>query len=159
MKKVLSLCLAFVVIVSSFASVSIEAPPKKATEIMVPLGKTGSLISLADLSIIKVKEFEALTGRDMNIFQKASFKLAQRKLRQGINNDGTLNNKKIAKLAAKADGTDGFNIGGFALGFLLGLIGVLIAYVISDDKKAARTKWAWIGFGAAVLLYLLILLA
>jgi hypothetical protein len=159
MKKIFAFLLAFTVLATSFASIATEAPPKKATEVFIPLGKTGQQISLADLSTIRVKEFESLTGHDMNIFQKASFKLAQRKLRQGINNDGTLNGKQLNKLAAKADGTDGFNIGGFALGFFLGLIGVLIAYVISDDKKRARTKWAWIGLLSAVVLYLLLLLA
>ena len=158
MKKVSLFFFAFIVMVSSFASITVEAPPRKANEIFIPVGKTGERISLADLSTIQVKAFETLSGKDMNVFQKASFKVAQHKLRQSINSDGTVNSKKIMKLAAKADGTDGFNIGGFALGFFLGLIGVLIAYIISDDKKKNRTKWAWIGFGAALVLYLLLLL-
>jgi len=40
-------------------------------------------------------------------------------------------------LKRAGDGSLAFYIGGFALGFLLGLIGVLIAYLINDDKKAA----------------------
>ena len=51
-----------------------------------------------------------------------------------------------------ADGRSGFNPGGFALGFFAGLIGVLIAYLIKDDHKKNRTKWAWLGLGIAVVL-------
>ena len=45
----------------------------------------------------------------------------------------------------RGDG-EGFQAGGFFLGFLLGLIGVLITYLINDDQKRNRVKWAWIGF-------------
>lgn len=160
MKKSLLMFVTVVVMTSSFASFNLVEPPKKAAEVFVPVGKAGAQISLLDLSQIKVKEFETLSGTKMKFVDKVGFKLAQRELRSSINNDGTLNGKKLNKLAGKmAEGDGGFNIGGFALGFLLGLIGVLIAYVISDDNKAVRTKWAWIGFGAAVILYLLIFLA
>jgi hypothetical protein len=38
----------------------------------------------------------------MSLFEKASFKLGQRQLRNSINSDGSFNNKKLAKLAKKA---------------------------------------------------------
>ena len=62
---------------------------------------------------------------------------------------------QLDKLAARAaSGT--FNLGGFALGFLLGLIGVLIAYLINDDKKSDRVKWAWIGLAAWIVILILV---
>jgi hypothetical protein len=160
MKKFLLLFVAFVVVSGSFASFNLVEPQKKATEIFVPIGKSGLQISLMDLSPVKVKEFESLSGKKMKFTDKIGFKIAQRELRNSINNDGTFNSKKLNKLANKmADGNGGFNIGGFALGFLLSLIGVLIAYVISDDEKAARTKWAWIGFAVSLAIGLLVALA
>jgi hypothetical protein len=42
------------------------------------------------------------------------------------------------------------------LGFLLGLIGVLIAYLIKDDKKRNRVKWAWLGLLAWVVIWLIV---
>ena len=158
MKKFLALCVAFVLIATTFASVTVEKPTRKASEVFLPVGKAGEVISLQDLSTISVKDYETISGRDMSIFEKASFKLGQRQLRNSINSDGSFNNKKLAKLAKKVDGSDGFHVGGFALGFLVGLIGVLIAYLINDDKKRNRTKWAWIGFGAAILLYVLLVI-
>lgn len=54
---------------------------KKASEIMTPLGKSGQMISVMDLSIMKVKEFETLAGKKLSLFDKLSFKLGQRELR------------------------------------------------------------------------------
>ena len=49
------------------------------------------------------------------------------------------------------------HLGGFALGFFIGLIGVLIAYIIEDDYKRNRVKWAWIGWGVFVVFYVALL--
>lgn len=159
MKKVFTLLTAICVLANTFASVPVTTPPKKASEIFIPIGKTGHQISLLDLSQINVKDFEKVSGKKMKLVEKASFKLAQRELRNSINDDGTLNNKKLEKAVKKIDSASGgFHLGGFALGFLLGLIGVLIAYLINDEKKSNRTKWAWIGLGVAVVLYILLLI-
>lgn len=132
-------------------------PPLKASEIYFPLGKSGELISLQELSIIKTKEFETLTGKKMKFFDKVGFKLSQNKLRNSINLDGTFSRKKVEKYFRKmADGTTGFHSGGFFLGLLVGLIGVIIAYIIKDEKKKNRVKWAWIGWGVWVVIALIL---
>ncbi|MGV3656395.1 MAG: hypothetical protein ACO1NX_00515 [Chitinophagaceae bacterium] len=159
MKKVFALLMAFAVMAQTFAAVSVTVPPKKASEVFIPIGNSGQKISLEALAQIKVKDFEKLTGRDMKFTQKVTFKLAQKELRKNISADGTISSKKLNKFFNKVDGTEGFHLGGFALGFLLGLIGVLIAYLLNDDKKSNRVKWAWIGLGVVVVLYLLAILA
>jgi hypothetical protein len=130
----------------------------KASEIMLPMGKNGELLSLQDLSTMKIKDLENFTGAKMKLVDKLGFKLAQKQLRNSINEDGTINNKKITKYAKRAADGSGFHLGGFALGFLLGLIGVLIAYLIKDDLKSQRVKWAWIGLGAWLVIFLVLLL-
>jgi hypothetical protein len=133
-----------------------ESPNKNANEIMLPIGNTGKMISLKALSEISVQDFERISGKKLKFFDKIGFKLGQKKLRNKIGADGTIKSKVIKKYAEKmgSDGESGFHVGGFALGFLLGLIGVLIAYIINDEKKRNRIKWAWIGFGVAVVLIL-----
>jgi hypothetical protein len=157
MKKLLSLFLIFSIAVTSFAISSFSFRTKKASEVYITVGSSGQQISLFDLSTIRVKDFENLTGRKLNFFDRIGFKIAQRKLRKSINTDGTINNRKLDKLFEQGDYSQGFHLGGFALGFLLGIIGIIIAYLINDDKKRNRVKWAWIGFAAWILIFLLVI--
>jgi hypothetical protein len=165
MKKISTFLFAFLFAFVSFASSDLIAPSTKpakpklnAADVMLPLGTSGDQISLLDLSRMSVKDVERYTGTKMKLADKVGFKIAQKQLRNSINPDGTINDKKLEKAAAKraADGS-GFHLGGFALGFLLGLIGILIAYLIKDDLKSQRVKWAWLGL-AAWLVILIILL-
>ncbi|MGK2862886.1 MAG: hypothetical protein ACSLE0_13205 [Chitinophagaceae bacterium] len=156
MKKVILLFTVLCFIGSSFAAFNLEAPAPKANEVYIVVGKNGEKISLLDLSRVKIKDLQELTGKKMKFSDRIGFTLAQKKLRESINHDGTFKQKKIQKFFNKAgDGSSGFHIGGFALGFLLGLIGVLIAYLINDDKKSNRVKWAWIGLGIVVVIVIL----
>jgi len=161
MKKAFILFLLIAVVSATYSStnsipVSSTNPSVKATEVYVPIGKTGQFISLMELSQINVKDYEALTGKKMKFFDKVNFKIGQRELKKSINHDGTFSKKRIEKYFNKAaEGGGGFHIGGFALGFLLGLIGVLIAYLINDDKKKERVKWSWIGCLVLVVILLL----
>lgn len=162
MKKTILLLLAVSLLSISFGA-STPVPGKgknlKASEILIPIGNTGQLISMWDLSRISVKDVQKLTGRKMSVADKIGFRIAQHKLRSNINPDGTVNSKQMQKRMKKmADVTDGFHIGGFALGFFLTIIGVLIAYLINDDKKAVRVKWAWIGFAVSLVLWLLLVI-
>lgn len=159
MKKFVSLFIASLVLASSFAFVPVKekTPKLYASQVMIPIGKEGKKISLLELSTISKENLEKLTGRKMTGGERFAFKISQKKLKKGINAEGVVTNKKLKK--AFFEGETGFNIGGFALGFLLGLIGVLIAYILNDEKKQNRRKWAWIGFGVALVLYLIIVLA
>jgi hypothetical protein len=158
MKKILFLSAAMFLLASSFASTDVVVKPSvvKASEIFIPIGNTGQKISLLDLSRMSIKDVQQFTGKKMKLADRMMFKAAQRQLKKNINPDGTLDKNRIAKNLKKAsDGTTGFHIGGFALGFLLGLIGVLIAYLINDDKKSNRVKWAWIGLAIWVVIVII----
>lgn len=163
MKKFYGVLFALSLFAISFASPNVLAPKKPskidANAIMIPIGEKGQAVSLMDLSRMKAKELEAITGEKMKLVDKIGFLAAQKQLRNSINTDGTISNKKLEKVAAKAkaDGDTGFHLGGFALGFLLGLIGVLIAYLIKDDKRKNRIKWAWLGVLAWLVIWLIVL--
>ena len=150
---------------STFASLPVNAPtvsPKlKAAEIMIPVGKTGKQISLLELSTISAKDLQTLTGKKMNFFDRLAFKASQKKLKKSIDADGTITNKRINKFFSHRFGpTEGFHPLGFVLGFFLGLVGVLIAYVLNDDEdKHNRVKWAWIGCAIILVLYLILVIA
>jgi hypothetical protein len=158
MKKLILFTTGLAAVLCLSAAFTPSATPKKslnAKEVMIPIGGTDKTISLMELSEISAAELEALTGRKMSWGERISFKKAQKKLKKSYDENGTITNKKILKHANPDDLTAGFHLGGFALGFLLSLIGVLIAYLIKDDKKGNRVKWAWIGFGVALAIWLI----
>jgi hypothetical protein len=159
-KTILFLLLVATFSVAYSTSHSNETRPLKASEVFLPIGKSGQMISIEDLSLIKAKDFEELSGKKMRLIDKVGFSMTQKQLRKTINRDGTFNQKKAEKFLSRyADGSSGFHAGGFFLGFLLGLIGVLIAYLIKDDKKKSRVKWAWLGLLISIPISILILVA
>ena len=160
MKKLFFAVAAFLILSNSFGtSVSLSPRKLKADEVFIPIGTSGKTVSLMELSTMRMSELQTLTGKKFNFGQKVSFKVAQKKLRGTIAPDGTIDSKKFQKMFSKKAGDSGFHAGGFFLGLLLGLIGVLIAYLINDDLKQNRVKWAWIGCAIAVLLNLIIIVA
>ena len=60
----------------------------------------------------------------------------------------------VKEMLTNAPVASDFNFGGFILGFLLGLIGVGLAYIFSDDESFRRSAW----YGLGTWLILLILL-
>jgi hypothetical protein len=104
---------------------------------------------------MSIKDVQTVTGKKMKFSERLMFKVAQVQLKKSINDDGTINSGKITKLVSSkgSDVTSGFHLGGFALGLLLSFIGVIIAYLIKDDLKPARVKWAWIGAAISLLIW------
>jgi hypothetical protein len=159
MKKITLFLLAICIQLELFAALTTLPISTPASSVLLPIGISGQKISLKELSEISIKNFESLSRKKMNSLDRLGFKLAQRNLKKSILEDGTLNNKKLEKLALKIQqGNSGFHAGGFFLGFLLGAIGLVIAYVIDDDKKKRRIKSAWVGFGIGLVLYLVVVL-
>jgi hypothetical protein len=160
MKRLLLFSAAFFILIGTSATVSVINPSLKASAIFVPVGKAGINISLLDLSQIKVKDYEKLTDAKMNFFSRLGFKNFQRHLRNSIKKDGSIDRSKAEKFFTKTkDGQTGFHLGGFALGLFLGWfwgLGIFIAYLIKDEKRKNRIQWAWIGFLAAIALFLII---
>ena len=163
MKKVFALLAGLAIMAQSFAFVitnptPAKPDPLKASDIRIPVAN-GKFITLQDLADMNAAEYAKLTGKKMKFFDRVGFKIAQKKLRSSINHDGTLNSKKLEKNFRKMADGGGFHLGGFALGFLLGLIGVLVAYLLNDDLKSSRVKWAWLGLLAGFVFWLLIFVA
>jgi hypothetical protein len=65
------------------------------TGLMIPL-KNGNVITLQDLATMKAADYAKLTGNKMTFFDRVGFKIAQKKLRNNINADGTLSKKWIS---------------------------------------------------------------
>ncbi|HEY1871065.1 MAG TPA: hypothetical protein VGG71_08405, partial [Chitinophagaceae bacterium] len=74
---------------TTFTPVSATRPPVKADGVYLPVGNTGRLISVMDLSRISVKDYETLSGKEMKFSDKLMFRIGQRELKKSINRDGT----------------------------------------------------------------------
>ena len=124
--------------------------------------KLGKVAVVDILSQLDAKSFVALTpakvaemtGQKMTLNQKINLKLAQRQVKKDLKKGRNVNMMEMAKRA----GDGSFNWGAAALGFFLGLIGVLIVYLaFKNDKEAAR-KAGWIGFAVGLALALIFIL-
>jgi hypothetical protein len=155
MKKISLFVATLLLAVSLHASSVFVSENPTANKVMVPLFNSGKTIPLSDFMKLTPSEYKTMTGTKLSFKEKISLKLFQRHFKNAINNDGSVN---LEKFHQDEDDMSSFHFGWFALGFFLGLIGLIIALVISDDKRQGRIKWTAIGLGAAIVLSLLFLL-
>jgi hypothetical protein len=125
-------------------------PPKSDNTVVAPVAPLSGM-SVQDFLALTPKKYKELTGEKLSFTQKISLKLAQKKIRKAIKNNESVDSATMANALDTSD----FNIGGFVLGLLLSLIGVLIAYLIGDTTVI---KWAWIGFAVFLVIFLLAVL-
>ncbi|MBK8086972.1 MAG: hypothetical protein IPK31_02805 [Chitinophagaceae bacterium] len=103
------------------------------------------------LTPAKVQE---MTGTKMTFGQKVSLKMAQMQVKKQLKKGQDVN---MAEMGKKAEG--GINFLWLLLGFLLGLIGVLIAYLTREGKDDNRVKSAWIGAAIWLVLWIILVVA
>ncbi|MEO5782711.1 MAG: hypothetical protein ABIQ07_05535 [Ginsengibacter sp.] len=97
---------------------------------------------------LSVQDFNNLTVKKLNFFQRMSFKITKMKMKHDLKKNPGL---KITDYV-DGDGTFKVDILWLILGVILGPIGVLIAYLTKQDSYKITS--AWIGFGVLVLLSL-----
>ena len=90
----------------------------------------------------------------MSFKERMGLRIAQKNIRSEIKSKSIEENAIINYKMAIVNGESTFKIGGFILGFLLGLIGVGLAYIFSNDKDFIRSTWK--GLGAWVILILVL---
>ncbi len=148
MKKFLSIPL-FVILVVLLTS---AIPPVKSTKSVIE-PSTEATITFKELLDLSPKQYTELTGEKLNFKDKIAFSFMKKKLR----NDESLNlDEKVNIKQAAADASGGFNIVGFLVGLLFGIIGVALVHIFSRDKTARRSSW--MGFGV-LLIALLVLVS
>lgn len=108
-------------------------------------------MNVKDFLALSPKKYKELTGEKLSLTQKISLKIAQKKIKKAVKNNEAVDSVTMQNALDTSD----FNIGGFVLGLLLSVIGVLIAYLIGDTTVI---KWAWIGFGVFMVIFLLTLI-
>ncbi len=155
MRKLIIVLLAVMISISSNAA-GIISVPVDATD-NAKAGKSSTVEMLAQMdaktfAALTPAKFSEITGQKMTLAKKIALKIVQRDIKKELKKGHDINMMEVAKRAAGGS----FNWGAAALGFFLGLIGVLIVYLaFKNDKEIAR-KSAWIGFGIWVAVAILI---
>jgi len=157
MKRVLTLFLALSFMATSFAAgtativVPKKSPAPNANEILIPIGKSGEKVSLMDLSHMKTKDFESLSGKKLSLANKVAFKLIQKKLKNSMNANGEINTKIFEKAThqlKKADDKSYLRLWLILLGaaIVLSILGVFIPFI-----------WiiAWLAYLGAAIFFVL----
>ncbi|MEO8584266.1 MAG: hypothetical protein ABI415_10735 [Flavitalea sp.] len=108
-------------------------------------------MNIQDFVTLTPRKYKEITGEKMTIPQKISLKIAQHRLKRELK----ANPQSELRMMSGGVDTSDFNIGGFILGLLLSVVGVLIAYIMDDSNVI---KWAWVGFGISLLIILLVLI-
>jgi hypothetical protein len=112
------------------------------------------ILTVEAFSKLPNSEFSNLMGRKLSLKEKLALRYMQKSIKSEIKKgiidaDSKLNLDKMMK-----DEMPKFNIGGFVLGLLLGLIGVGLAHIFSNDKGFRRNSWY--GFGAWLIILVVI---
>jgi len=130
-------------------------PGKSAVHAPSLAAKESLLVSSGSISAgvfveLSSKDFSKVVGRKLNFKERIALGLVQKKFKAEIK-AGHLTADTVINLNQLADEKmPQFNIGGFLLGFFLGLIGVALAYIFSNDKGFRRNSWY--GLGAWLIL-------
>lgn len=134
MKKLYSIFILTVLFSLFNSSYAIISTPNAALGLNTTKTEAGRP-SKVDIKTLTIAEMEAKLGHKLTWKQKLAMKLTKK----GSGGDGS------------------FGIG-FVLGFFVGLIGVLIAYLAFEDEKDT-IRGAWWGFGVSAIIGIIIVVA
>jgi hypothetical protein len=118
---------------------------------------TPTTLTVEQVLSMDMRSFSETIGHRLTIKERLSFQVARRGLREAIRDNQLRGDAPVDLRQLMAEGEKGFQFGGFVLGLLLGLIGVLIAYVMKRDKGFIRS--AWIGWGVWVAIVIAVVAA
>ena len=136
MRKPAILIIALAMIVNTTNAAFTESTTEKETNNTTTFTAAQQKAAAEFFVTLSRKEYEELSGRHLGLGERLAFKMAQKNVKR--------------QLKRAEEETEGFNLGGFALGLFGSIIGVLIAYLVSQDLNFRR--WAWWGFRVSLLI-------
>jgi hypothetical protein len=117
---------------------------------------------------LSVSEFSKLTGKNLNWFQRLSFRITKLRLKHDLKKNPDL---KITDYDNHAEKDRSFNFLWFILGLAIPIIGlatgsfllfafvaiapIVLAYAAKQDRRS-KIKSVWMGFGLGILFILIL---
>jgi hypothetical protein len=156
MKKNLFFLFLFTVLLKT-AGFSAILPPANPTPNAVNKAQLDKIKQFSNMSFM---EYENLLGHKASKVEKYAFAQMQKKTSKMFDSEGNLLQKYHKRFTKMYDEPGGSFVGGFALGFFLGAIGLVLAYAVNNDgDKKNRVKGAWWGFIVSAILTVIIIAA
>ena len=133
-------------------------PVKLSEELIVYPGKSGVEASAKGMTVgmfvnLSKRELSGWLGKKLSFKEKIAIGLIQNRVKSEVRKgkfsfDSNLNFSQLMN-----DELPRFNIGGFLLGLVLGIIGVILAHIFSNDRVFRRNSWY--GFGVWLIILVL----
>jgi len=143
MKKTILTALILALAFNSYSLSNHSNNDPQANQTMVQLTGTGIKICLTDYIKLSPGEYKKLTGKRLKWKEAISLKITQKRIKKTIRKDGTVDMNAYQTTSKKPFK---FHWGGFFLGLLLPIVGMVVAALIKkDDKKSDRVTSAAIG--------------
>ncbi len=133
----------------------ISAVPVKVTN-QLPIKSNNSKfdnLTIGEIMNLKSSDLKNSNFSNNSIKEKIVLHFIKKNISKELKK-GSLNlNSRLDFNEVFADELYQFNFGGFLLGLFLGLIGVALAHIFSDDLSVRKSSWK--GFGVLLILVLL----
>ena len=152
MLKYFLFALPFLYGIQSYAANIIVAKEPKADQVFITLPGTSINMSLKDYVQLKPLDFSKMTGHKLKLKETIVFKISQKRIKKTIRKDGTVDMIAFNKQAKEPFK---WHWGGFFLGLLLPVVGLIITAFIKDDQKKNRVTSAAIGTLIACIVFII----
>jgi hypothetical protein len=135
---------------SAHATNIVDPKPNHADQVLILLGN-GKFLTLTEYINLSPKEYKRITGQKLSFTKKIKMKAHQIVLKKSIKKDGTIKKGLFSSWS--------WHWGGFALGFFLSGLGVIIALFFNDEYKWDRFGTALFTAGVVASILLIIVAA
>ena len=153
MSKYFILILFLVGNVYSYSAVTIRFKDPKADQVFITLTGTGISMNLTAYIQLKPLDIKRLTGHRLTLKETIVFKITQKRIKKTIKKDGSVD---IIAFNKQAKEPFKFNWGGFLLGLLLPVLGLIVTAFFKDDQRKNRITSAAIGTLIACVAFVII---
>jgi hypothetical protein len=153
MKKYFFLIFILLATTYSYATKKFSGSDPKTEQLFILLPGTDIHISLADYLKLKPSDFKKLTGEKLKLIDVIYLKINQKRLKKAIRKDGSIDALALERIAKEPFK---WHWGGFFLGLLLPVAGLIITFFIKDEHRKNRILSATIGTSFALSIGLLI---
>ena len=124
------------------SAITIPLKDPQADQIFITLTGMSVVMNMEDYIQLKPSDLKKLTGHQLTLKERIVLKITQRQIKKTIRKDGTVD---LLAFHEKAKEPFKWHWGGFFLGVLLPVLGLIITAFFKDDQRKNRITSAAIG--------------